>query len=50
MTAAESSPVPSATARTHLQRAMPKLGARDRARLVGFADQTSLVRPESLVP
>ena len=34
-----------ATARTHVSRAMVKLGARDRAQLVVFAYQTGLVRP-----
>lgn len=33
-----------ATARTHVSRAMVKLGARDRAQLVVFAYQTGLVR------
>jgi DNA-binding NarL/FixJ family response regulator len=36
-----------ATARTHVSRAMMKLGARDRAQLVVFAYQTGLVRPRS---
>lgn len=35
-----------ATARTHVSRAMTKLGARDRAQLVVIAYQTGLVRPE----
>lgn len=35
-----------ATARTHVSRAMTKLGARDRAQLVVVAHQTGLVRPE----
>jgi DNA-binding NarL/FixJ family response regulator len=35
----------SATARTHVSRAMTKLGARDRAQLVVFAYQSGLVRP-----
>ena len=34
-----------ATARTHVSRAMGKLGARDRAQLVVIAHQTGLVRP-----
>lgn len=34
-----------ATARTHVSRAMIKLGARDRARLVVFAYESGLVRP-----
>ena len=34
-----------ATARTHVSRAMIKLGARDRAQLVVFAYETGLVRP-----
>lgn len=34
-----------ATARTHVSRAMVKLGARDRAQLVVFAYQAGLVRP-----
>lgn len=34
-----------ATARTHVSRAMAKLGARDRAQLVVIAYQTGLVRP-----
>jgi DNA-binding NarL/FixJ family response regulator len=34
-----------ATARTHVSRAMIKLGARDRAQLVVFAYQSGLVRP-----
>lgn len=33
--------------RTHIQRALTKLGARDRAHLVVIAYQTGLVRPES---
>jgi DNA-binding NarL/FixJ family response regulator len=36
-----------ATARTHVSRAMVKLGARDRAQLVVFAYQSGLVRPAS---
>jgi DNA-binding NarL/FixJ family response regulator len=35
----------SATAKTHVSRAMIKLGARDRAQLVVFAYETGLVRP-----
>jgi DNA-binding NarL/FixJ family response regulator len=34
-----------ATAKTHVSRAMVKLGARDRAQLVVFAYETGLVRP-----
>ncbi len=34
-----------ATAKTHVSRAMIKLGARDRAQLVVFAYETGLVRP-----
>jgi DNA-binding NarL/FixJ family response regulator len=34
-----------ATARTHVSRAMTKLGARDRTQLVVFAYETGLVRP-----
>jgi DNA-binding NarL/FixJ family response regulator len=33
------------TAKTHVNRAMMKLGARDRAQLVVLAYQTGLVRP-----
>ena len=33
------------TARTHVQRAMTKLGARDRAQLVVIAYQSGLVQP-----
>jgi DNA-binding CsgD family transcriptional regulator len=33
------------TAKTHVNRAMAKLGARDRAQLVVIAYQTGLVRP-----
>jgi DNA-binding NarL/FixJ family response regulator len=36
-----------ATAKTHVSRAMTKLGARDRAQLVVFAYQTGLVRPRA---
>jgi DNA-binding NarL/FixJ family response regulator len=35
----------SATAKTHVSRAMGKLGARDRAQLVVFAYESGLVRP-----
>ncbi|WP_435127152.1 response regulator transcription factor [Actinacidiphila sp. bgisy144] len=35
------------TVRTHIQRAMTKLGARDRAQLVVIAYQNGLVRPET---
>jgi DNA-binding NarL/FixJ family response regulator len=34
-----------ATARTHVSRAMIKLGARDRAQLVVFAYESGLVKP-----
>jgi DNA-binding NarL/FixJ family response regulator len=34
-----------ATARTHVSRAMVKLGARDRAQLVVFAYESGLVAP-----
>ena len=34
-----------ATAKTHVSRAMVKLGARDRAQLVVLAYETGLVRP-----
>ena len=34
-----------ATAKTHVSRAMVKLGARDRAQLVVFAYEAGLVRP-----
>jgi len=36
-----------ATAKTHVSRAMIKLGARDRAQLVVFAYQTGLVTPRT---
>jgi DNA-binding NarL/FixJ family response regulator len=36
-----------ATAKTHVSRAMIKLGARDRAQLVVFAYQTGMVAPRS---
>jgi DNA-binding NarL/FixJ family response regulator len=39
-----------ATAKTHVSRAMTKLGARDRAQLVVFAYQTGLVTPRSAGP
>jgi DNA-binding NarL/FixJ family response regulator len=39
-----------ATARTHVHRAMGKLGARDRAQLVVFAYETGLVAPGRLRP
>jgi DNA-binding NarL/FixJ family response regulator len=35
------------TAKTHVSRAMTKLGARDRAQLVVFAYQSGLVHPRS---
>jgi DNA-binding NarL/FixJ family response regulator len=38
-----------ATAKTHVSRAMVKLNARDRAKLVVFAYETGLVRPRSAV-
>ena len=38
-----------ATAKTHVNRAMMKVGARDRAQLVVFAFQSGLVRPGSPV-
>jgi DNA-binding NarL/FixJ family response regulator len=34
-----------ATAKTHVSRAMVKVGARDRAQLVVFAYEAGLVRP-----
>jgi DNA-binding NarL/FixJ family response regulator len=34
-----------ATVKTHVHRAMTKLGARDRAQLVVFAYQAGLIRP-----
>src|SRR5262249_36062982 len=39
-----------ATAKTHVSRAMIKLGARDRAQLVVFAYQAGLVAPRSAGP
>jgi len=39
-----------ATAKTHVSRAMTKLGARDRAQLVVFAYQAGLVTPRSAGP
>ena len=39
-----------ATAKTHVSRAMTKLGARDRAQLVVFAYQAGLVSPRSARP
>jgi len=39
-----------ATAKTHVSRAMVKLGARDRAQLVVFAYQNSLVSPRDPAP
>jgi DNA-binding NarL/FixJ family response regulator len=42
--------VSKATARTHVSRAMVKLGARDRARLVVIAYQTGLVGPAAAPP
>jgi DNA-binding NarL/FixJ family response regulator len=37
------------TVRTHIQRALTKLGARDRAQLVVIAYQSGLVRPTRAV-
>jgi DNA-binding NarL/FixJ family response regulator len=42
---AEKLVVSPATAKTHVSRAMVKLGARDRAQLVVFAYESGLVRP-----
>ena len=42
---AESLIISPATARTHVSRAMIKLGARDRAQLVVFAYESGLVAP-----
>jgi DNA-binding NarL/FixJ family response regulator len=42
--------VSKATARTHVSRAMVKLGARDRAQLVVIAYQTGLVGPAAALP
>jgi DNA-binding NarL/FixJ family response regulator len=39
-----------ATARTHVSRAMVKLGARDRAQLVVFAYESGLVQPGTTTP
>jgi DNA-binding CsgD family transcriptional regulator len=38
------------TAKTHVNRAMTKLGVRDRAQLVVIAYQSGLVRPGDLPP
>jgi DNA-binding NarL/FixJ family response regulator len=38
------------TAKTHVSRAMVKLGARDRAQLVVFAYQAGLVSPREAIP
>ncbi|MGH3241793.1 MAG: response regulator transcription factor, partial [Spirillospora sp.] len=38
------------TAKTHVSRAMTKLGARDRAQLVVFAYQSGLVTPRDPNP
>jgi DNA-binding NarL/FixJ family response regulator len=38
------------TAKTHVSRAMVKLGARDRAQLVVFAYQAGLVAPREAAP
>ena len=40
-----STAAPAATVRTHVSRAMVKLGARDRAQLVVLAYESGLVRP-----
>ena len=37
--------ISAATAKTHVSRAMTKLGARDRAQLVVWAYESGLVRP-----
>ncbi len=42
--------VSAATAKTHVSRAMVKLGARDRAQLVVFAYEAGLVRPRWVPP
>jgi DNA-binding NarL/FixJ family response regulator len=42
---AEQLVVSPATAKTHVSRAMVKLGARDRAQLVVFAYESGLVKP-----
>jgi len=47
---AESMVLSPATAKTHVSRAMTKLGARDRAQLVVFAYQSGLVRPRDPGP
>jgi DNA-binding NarL/FixJ family response regulator len=47
---AEELVVSPATARTHVSRAMIKVGARDRAQLVVLAYQSGLVRPAPLRP
>lgn len=39
-----------ATAKTHVNRAMMKTGARDRAQLVVFAYENGLVVPGSVIP
>src|SRR3954465_13746231 len=46
---AERLPVSPATAKTHVSRAMVKLNAHDRAKLVVFAYETGLVRPRTAV-
>jgi DNA-binding NarL/FixJ family response regulator len=38
------------TAKTHVNRAMTKLGVRDRAQLVVIAYQTGLIRPGDMPP
>ncbi|GAA5189853.1 response regulator transcription factor [Rugosimonospora acidiphila] len=47
---AESMVLSPTTAKTHISRAMTKLGARDRAQLVVFAYQSGLVSPRDLAP
>jgi|GEM_PF-78340 len=47
---AEAMTLSPSTAKTHVSRAMVKLGARDRAQLVVFAYQTSLVSPRDPAP
>jgi DNA-binding NarL/FixJ family response regulator len=42
--------VTQATAKTHANRAMMKLGARDRAQLVVFAYHSGLVSPREVIP
>ena len=47
---AEAMVVGPTTAKTHVSRAMIKLGARDRAQLVVFAYQSGLVSPRDTAP